>query len=614
MSLSLLLSKGKLLMNGTTKSKKGSRKKIIIIGVILLVVAVIVAFLFVPGVAKMGFPGASSQTVGGYTLYSAQRRDISTTLSGSGTLQPYDSYSVTATVSGDIIFSDFEEMAQVNEGDVLYIIESSSVEDDIEEKKRDVQDALDDYNDALDDMKNLDVLSVCYGTVRDVYVEEGDRVSDGTKIAYVVDSETMLIELPFFSTDADFIKVGDKGYVTFSLTGEVLDAVVCEISNLKTLNSNNSFVRNITLSVKNPGGIAYGMKAYAAVYGAYGTEYFCSAEGSFEYNCEETIVAEISGEIENLFVTEGDTVYKNSKIATIYSETLQNQIKQYKKSYDNQLNSLDDLIERLEDHTITAPISGTIVQKNYKVLDTIGGNTNSSNTTLAIIYDMSKLTFDMSIDELDLEKIKVGQKVIITSDSIKNEIFEGVVTKKSIVGSSSGGTTVYPVTVEIEGNDRLLPGMNINAEIVISSSENVLTVPTSAVKRGNKIEILKNPTADTKLGVVSEKPETEVVEVTLGASNSDYVEITSGLSEGDIVVAEITNVSQNAFSSMFGMGGMGMSGMPGGMGMSGGMPSMSGGMGGSGSRPNMSGGMPGGMGGSGSRPNMSGGMPGGMGR
>lgn len=554
------------------KTKKGPRKKIIaiIVAVALVLCAV---FVFVPKFSGSG-RGASAYENGGYNLYRAERRDISTTLSGSGTLQPYDSYSVTATVTGDIISADFEEMDKVNEDDVLYIIESSDIEDDIREKTTDVSDALEDYNDALEDKKDLQVLSLCYGTVRDVYVEEGDRVSEGTKIAYVVDSDTMLIELPFFTTDADFIKVGNSGYVTFSATGETLSATVTEISNLSTLNANGSPVRNITLSVKNPGGIAFGAKAYASVYSSNGMQYFCSDEGSFKYNEEETITAEISGEIEKLFVREGDKVSKNGVLAEIYSESLENQIKQLKKAYDNQVSALEDLTERLEDHTITAPISGTIVQKNYKELDTIGGNLNSSTTTLAIIYDMSKLTFDMSIDELDLGMIEVGQKVKITSDSIKDQTFEGVVTKKSIVGSSSGGTTVYPVTVEIEGNDRLLPGMNINAEIVISNNENVLAIPASAVKRGNKVEIVKNASSETKTGSVTEKPETEIVEVTLGASNSDYVEITSGLSEGDIVVAEITNVTQNIFAAMF--GSMGMSGAPGGMGMSGAPGGMSG--------------------------------------
>ena len=97
--------------------------------------------------------------------------------------------------------------------------------------------------------------------------------------------------------------------------------------------------------------------------------------------------------------------------------------------------------------------------------------------------------------------------------------------------------------------------MNINAEIVISNTENVIAVPVSAVSRGNTVEIIKSGfTSEGKEGVLTEKPETETVKVELGANDEDYIEIKSGLSEGDIVIYEMVNVSQNMFSSMFGMG------------------------------------------------------------
>lgn len=196
----------------------------------------------------------------------------------------------------------------------------------------------------------------------------------------------------------------------------------------------------------------------------------------------------------------------------------------------------------------------------------------SSTTTLAIIYDMSKLVFDLNIDELDLPMIEVGQKVNITSDSIDNMVFEGVITKKSIVGSSSSGTTVYPVTVEIEGNDQLLPGMNINAEIILSSTGQVPAIPVEAVGRGNVVKVTKQA-VERPMGTFAQMPETEEVRVEIGATDGTYIQIKSGLSEGDVIVYEVKNVAmrQQGIESMMGMGGM-MGGMPSGM-PSGGMPS-----------------------------------------
>lgn len=581
----------------TSKRKLSAGKMFLII--ILVLALALAAVMFVPplrnsvmsGIMKNQMQSAS----GGFSINAVERRNITTTLTGTGTLQPLDSYTVTANVSGDITGAFFEEMDEVPEDYVLYTVDSSDIESDIEDKREDVSDALEDYNDALEDKKDLDVISEFSGTVRELYVEEGDNISAGAKLAYIVDSDTMLLEIPFFASNTDHISNGNTATVTFSGTGEVLFGTVDEISHLTSVNSNNSTVRNITISVKNPGGITFGASAYASVVGNDGITYYCSGEGTFRYNEEELIIAEAGGEIEKLYIEEGDRVSEGSPVAMLYSENLEKQIEQLKKAYDQQMDALDDLIERYEDYTIKAPIAGTVVQKNYKELDTIGSSSLSSTTTLAIIYDMSKLTFDLNIDELDLGMISVGQQVKITSDSIDGAVYTGVVTKKSIVGSSSGGTTTYPVTVEIDETEGLLPGMNINAEIIISSAENVLTIPVSALKRGNKVEVIKNP--DASAGVVPEKPETETVTVEVGSSDEDYVEIRSGLSEGDLVVYEIVNITQDAFTAMFGA----MSGaMPGGMGGMGGMSS-----GGMGNRGDFSGN-------AGNRGNIGGGMSGGM--
>lgn len=555
----------------TPKKKKKMPKWLKVILILILVAAVVLAAgvaLSFFGVFKMIFGGAAAANASTYSYYTVSTRDITTTLTGTGTLQPYDAYTITATVTGDILSADFEEMQEVNEDDVLYVVDSSDIEDDIEDKKEDVADALEDLNDIEDDYEDLKLVSDYSGTVRELYVEEGDNAANGGKIAYIVDNETMLLEIPFFASNTDYINNGSPATVTFSANGETLAGTVCEISNLTSVNSNNSIIRNITISVENPGGITFGMQAYASAVGINGMVYDCSGLGTFKYNEEETVTASASGEIEHLYIEEGDRVEKGQLIGTISSENLDKQKEQLEKAYDAQKKALDDLNERLEDYTITAPISGTIVQKNYKALDTIGQSSMSSTTSLAIIYDMSKLTFDLAIDELDLSLIEVGQKVKITSDSIDNMEFEGIVSKKSIVGTSSGGTTVYPVTVDIEGNDVLLPGMNVNAEIVISSTGNVLAVPVSAVSRGNKIEILKGVLPETAggrpQGMLLTKPETEAVDVELGASDGDYIEIKAGLAEGDIIIYQVRNITQDAMSAMMNMmGGMG-GGMSGG--------------------------------------------------
>ena len=147
----------------------------------------------------------------------------------------------------------------------------------------------------------------------------------------------------------------------------------------------------------------------------------------------------------------------------------------------NASTSLENAQENLEDYSVTAPISGTVVTKNAKAGDNIEGG---SGSTLCVIYDLSYLEMTMSIDELDISSVEVGQEVQITADAVEGKTYTGVVTEVSVAGTTSGGITTYPVTVRIDETDGLLPGMNVDAEIVISSADDVLAIPSAAVSRG----------------------------------------------------------------------------------------------------------------------------------
>ena len=178
------------------------------------------------------------------------------------------------------------------------------------------------------------------------------------------------------------------------------------------------------------------------------------------------------------------------------------------------------------------------------------------------IYDLSYLTMDISVDELDVSKVKVGQKVAITADAVEGKTYEGVVTNVSLSGTTSNGVTAYPVTVKITDTEGLLPGMNVDAKIVVESASDVLSVPVSAVSRGNSVLALSDSTAAYKDGdklTVDDKNQPvgfKRTEVTLGLSSDDYIEVKSGLKEGDVVavgtVVQSTTTTSGAFGGMSG--------------------------------------------------------------
>ena len=160
------------------------------------------------------------------------------------------------------------------------------------------------------------------------------------------------------------------------------------------------------------------------------------------------------------------------------------------------------------------------------------GTGSNSNNTLCIIYDLTYLQMTLNIDELDIDNVEVGQMVNVTSDAKEGQTFTGVVTKVSVVGTTSGGTTTYPVTVRIDDTDGLRPGMNVDAEIVLSSADGVLAIPSLAVNRGDTVLITSDsPSAANALE--QEAPEGYAyVQVTTGVSDDSYIEITSGSAGG----------------------------------------------------------------------------------
>ena len=115
------------------------------------------------------------------------------------------------------------------------------------------------------------------------------------------------------------------------------------------------------------------------------------------------------------------------------------------------------------------------------------GDALTSGSTLCVIYDLSYLEMVINVDELQIGALSVGQKVQLTADAVTDKTYVGTVTRVSMKGSSSGGTTTYPITIRIDETDGLRPGMNANAEIVVAEASNALVVPNAAVIRGGYV-------------------------------------------------------------------------------------------------------------------------------
>ena len=165
----------------------------------------------------------------------------------------------------------------------------------------------------------------------------------------------------------------------------------------------------------------------------------------------------------------------------------------------------------------------------------------------------------------EILSIKEGQTVTITADAISDRTFTGVVTSVSAAGTTTGGTTTYPVTIRIDDTGDLLPGMNATAEIEVSSASNALAVPNGSVVRGNYVLVTKDsPSAANAVQDMTAPDGYVYVKITTGTSDNDSIEVTGGLQEGDTIAYDANAAEkQNASDSMEFMVGPGGSGGPG---------------------------------------------------
>ena len=512
----------------------GKKKRWLKVLIVLLVVAAIVTGCL----AKMA-GNVNQQLAGSYLVATAQRQDLTVSVSGTAALEPADSYNVTTLLSGDILDAPFEEGDLVTKDTLLFAMDSSDAQDSMDRAQISVQQAQLAYEQAQEALHPTATIS---GTVSEVYVHNGESVNAGSQLARIVASTDLTIDFLFpFAAPSDFY-VGQAATVFVDGYAGSQMGTVTYVSNSSTITSNGKEAVSVRVRLNNPGAVSDAFTASAVIgnYTSYGQSPVSMPASSIVY-------ATGSGTVNDFTLMAGSTVTRGQTLCTVESETIRDQIENARLSLQSAQLSAGTASDSVEDYNITSPIAGTVIEKNFKAGDKVDG---ASSGTLAVIYDLSYLELEMAVDELDIGKVQVGQRVEITADAVEGQTFEGVVDKISINGTTANGFTSYPVTIVIEDYGDLKPGMNVSASIIGEEIPNALCIPVDAVDRGNTVTV-PGPGALNDAGTaVVDVTKLETREVTLGRNDDEYIEVTGGLEEGDIVL--INNQASTLMDLMMG--------------------------------------------------------------
>ncbi len=202
----------------------------------------------------------------------------------------------------------------------------------------------------------------------------------------------------------------------------------------------------------------------------------------------------------------------------------------------------DDAVSQLDDTVIKAPIDGVIIGKPIPAGQTVAPGI-SAPMVLMSVADLSKMQIETQVDESDIGKIALGQRVTFTVDAYIDKVFSGMVSNISQKANITQNVVYYVVTIDVEGPGTMLkPTMTARVSIQSGESKNTILVPLSAVKE-NKGQSYVQIMANGKI---------ENINVTTGLSNEDKVEITSGLADGDQIVLPQAKVLPQASGNMRG--------------------------------------------------------------
>ncbi|KHD35396.1 hemolysin D [Clostridium acetobutylicum] len=312
------------------------------------------------------------------------------------------------------------------------------------------------------------------------------------------------------------------------------------------------------------------------------------------------VVANNAGTIENLDVNVGDTVTSGQVIGKVQSDTIDQQVSKSSLTLQQQQlnvnnaktdddkqkqqlilesneNDLTSAEEQQSKMTLTAPIGGLVVAKNNN-----NGDTAQQGKALITIADTSSLKINLSVDELDISKVQVGQKADIKFEAISGKTYSGTVQAISQLGATTNNVTTYSVVLNVDNADAAIKlGMSANVDIKVASKQDALVIPVEALieRNGKKYVRVQSSSSGTssqrgysksssssgsaynRSGFSGTTNAGSLVEVQTGLENENYIEITSGIKEGQKVMIQLPQTtsanSQNNRSGFGGMGGFG---------------------------------------------------------
>lgn len=477
-----------------------------------------------------------------------QKGTLDDSISASGTVESDDVSNVTTDLKYTVKTVNVQVGDSVNAGDVICTLDTADLEKSITKMKESLAEAKEK---ALKNYQNAqDALTEAQENVTEAYDSKEDKKSarDSAKSAYEsAAAQIAAYQSAYESANADLLtklnamQKADADVAAYDAKEKELaaaDPTLTDDSLKAAVEAATGIVRETAANAQTQAKSAYSQAE--------------TDLGTAEANLRTAKSATNHDALQSAY-TQAQSSYEQAKTAY---EQAQKTAETAESSRDDALDAynkagesdeLEELQQELEKCTLKAETGGKVTAVNATVGSAING-------AAATIQNTDKLKIAISIAEYDIGQVKVGMKAIITSDVMDGEV-NGTLTQISPTasggGSSSSGFTAE-ITVDDE-NSGLLVGTNAKAKIILSTTENVFTVPLDAIEeKEDGTSVIYVKTGEDSAG----QPTFEPLAVTVGTANDYYAEISgSGLSEGMVVRAAANESEAADTADPFQMGG-----------------------------------------------------------
>ncbi|EJL26529.1 efflux RND transporter periplasmic adaptor subunit [Brevibacillus sp. BC25] len=453
-----------------------------------------------------------------------ERGDVKKTINSAGTVEAKAREEVKPELSGKVQRVLVKEGQSVKKGDVLFTIDSSDAQLEIQKLELDILKAKKELSEIK--QKKDKITATKEGKVVEVLVEEGQDVRPEQVVVKLANTDYLKIIGQFTSYESERFSVGQKVKVFIPTSMYFVDGVVTEVDRIGEKVEGAGGIHNVEVLVKKPGAIYVGDKGVVQYTDDKGLLYVSRNQKEFQLPDEIEILAGTHGKIGKVDVKKDDVVKVGQQLFKMDMEASGMELMEKELGLKTSLLNMEQKKREIAKNQVTAPISGVITKLGVKEGEAPGSE------PAAIIMDTTSVYFMAAVGELDIPAIKIGQNVDVYVYAFGTEPFKGKVVELPKEGKKEEKEVRFAVKVELLDKADFKHGMTGDNDIIVAQAQNVLRLPSNAVEilgPGQGTVMVKDPSTGDPM------PK----DVEIGIEGYDFIEIKGGLKEGEEVL--VTN-------------------------------------------------------------------------